>query len=100
MARSDKLRAKRDTIDTVEIAVVAVDQGLTVAVGGLVDVFAVASYWWRVHAGDRAGRFRATVLAGSRSVRTFTGRPVAIDATLDQWPTGDVVICSAAAVDP
>jgi transcriptional regulator GlxA family with amidase domain len=97
MARGDKVGAKRDTV---RIGIVAVDQGLSVAVGGLVDVFAVASYWWGVRAGARAGCFQTTVLAESDAIRTFTGRPVAIDATLGEWKGGDAIICSAAAVDP
>jgi transcriptional regulator GlxA family with amidase domain len=99
MARGDKSRAKHDKV---RIGVLAVDRGLTVAVGGIVDVFAVASYWWRVHAGARAGRFETTVLAEHRALATFTGKPVMIDATLDEWSDADtdVVICSAVAVDP
>lgn len=86
--------------DLVRIGVVAVDRGLTVAVGGLVDVFAVANYWWTAHARERAGRFETTVLGGSEGVRTFTGKPVAIDARLEDWRGGDLVICSAVAIDP
>jgi transcriptional regulator GlxA family with amidase domain len=99
MASHDKLWAKRDTV---RIGVVAVDRGLAVAVDGLADVFAVATQWWSALAGSRAGRFETTILGAHASLHTFTGRPLAIDATLDEWPGkagGDIVICSATA-DP
>lgn len=98
MATHDNLQAKHDTV---RVAVVAIEGCLTVAVAGLVDVFAVANKWEKARTGRSERRFEIRVLSAEpNGVRSFTGYPMPADGPLDSWAGGDIVICSAVANDP
>jgi transcriptional regulator GlxA family with amidase domain len=101
MARLDKRQARNDTAAPVRIGVVATNGGLAVAIAGLVDVFAVANRWVKLRTGAAERCFELAVLGtDARGIRSFSGYDTPVDAHFDAWAGGDVVLCSAVAVDP
>jgi transcriptional regulator GlxA family with amidase domain len=96
MVESDNLQVERDKV---RVGLIGVDGALTVALGGLLDVFAIANHWC-ARAGKGERLFEVTIVGTSSDVRTFTGRAVATDATIRSWSGGDVLICTAVAVEP
>ncbi len=97
MAADDNLVAIRDM--PVRVGIVAIDDCLTVAVGGLLDVFAVANRWHRIRTPQGKRLFEPSIRSDRTVVNSFTGYPIPIDGSLKSWE-GDVLICSAVAHDP